>query len=246
MGQCGTGTEQSPIDFVTDDASEIDDDEAMDVELNFNDFEGDDVSLTWPSGHSAKVSRVSGGTMGSMNAMIKESKGQELTFDLLQFHFHAGSEHTIDNKQYDLCMHMVHLTSTSDLARPYAVIGVLFEEGDENDFLKDLIEKGKVDWSEMFDDELDEYLYYEGSLTTPQCSEVVNWFIWPQVQKASKEQIEYIAGKIDINGKENLAYHDTYRVVQPVNKRKLYYHDSLGDFDFAGILSFAFIALFYF
>ena len=74
---------------------------------------------------------------------------------------------------------MVHQSSDTSLSRPYAVIGILFYEGDENNFLKDLVENNEVDWSEMFGDELDEWLYYEGGLTTPGCSEVVNWFIWP-------------------------------------------------------------------
>ena len=243
-GSCATGVEQSPIDFDTDDASKLDD--LMDLTLNYNDFSGAEVSFTFPSDHAAKVSRLSGGSMGSMNAKILSNKTQ-YTFDLLQFHFHAGSEHTIDGKRYDLCMHMVHQTSTTGLARPYAVIGVLWKEGDSDPFLADLIERGEVDWSEMFGSKLEEYLAYEGGLTTPGCDEVVNWFIWPKVRTASQEQIDYIAGKIDINGADKSTYHLTYRNVKPVNARKLYYWDDMGDFeDFAGVLSLAIIALFSF
>ena len=142
---------------------------------------------------------------------------------------------------------MVHQTSDDTLARPYAVIGVLYEEGDENAFLKDLIENTKVDMTKIWEEGIvEEWLYYEGGLTTPGCDEVVNWFIWPKVQKASKEQIAYIAGKEDIDGNTKDTYHETYRNVKPVNGRNLWYWDSLGDFDFAGVLSLAFITFFCF
>jgi carbonic anhydrase len=82
---------------------------------------------------AAKLSPNEGVGMGSMDAQIL-SDGQTYTFELLQFHFHTGSEHTINGVRYDLCMHMVHAT-TASIDRPYAVLGLLFEEGAENPFL---------------------------------------------------------------------------------------------------------------
>merc|ERR1712060_835636 len=126
--------------------------------------------------------------MGSFTGKVAASWTDTFVFNLLQFHFHIASEHKINGDQYAFEMHMVHQTS-ADLERPYAVIGIMFEEGDENDFLKSLIEDGEVDWAGMWsgdldDRYLDEWLYYEGGLTTPGCSQVVNWFIWPKVQEA--------------------------------------------------------------
>merc|ERR1712039_1022106 len=110
---------------------------------------------------------------------------------------------------------MVHQTS-SPMVRPYAVIGIMFNEGPENMFLKKLIENGYVEWNDLFGSyKLDQVLYYEGGLTTPGCSEVVHWNIWPKVQYASKEQIEYLAGVIDLTGAKRdyypTVYHETYR-----------------------------------
>lgn len=82
---------------------------------------------------AAKLSPKEDVSMGSMDAQIL-ADGQTYTFELLQFHFHTGSEHTINGVRYDLCMHMVHATD-AEIARPYAVIGLLFEEGNENTFL---------------------------------------------------------------------------------------------------------------
>ena len=244
-GVCATGVQQSPIDFDTDDARQIDSDLGMDLALNYNDFSGTSLSLTFPDSHSALVSRVSGGDMGSMQAKIVGGLGP-YTFELLQFHFHAKSEHKIDGDRYPLEMHMVHQTS-STLTRPYAVIGILFEEGDENKFLAKLIDESSVDLDLLFgDDEVKDILYYEGGLTTPSCSEVVHWNIWAQVQEASKAQIEYLAGEKDSSGNAVSGWHETYRNVQPLNGRTLYYWNSLGDFDFAGVIAVAVAALFFF
>ena len=81
-----------------------------------------------------------------------------------------------------------------------------------------------VEWWDLFGSyKLDQVLYYEGGLTTPGCSEVVHWNIWPKVQYASKDQIKYLAGEIDLTGAERdyypTVYHETYRNVQPIHKR---------------------------
>ena len=50
--------------------------------------------------------------------------GSESTFNSLQFHFHAPSEHTVDGKSMDLEMHIVHLYPDGSLG---AVLGVFFD-----------------------------------------------------------------------------------------------------------------------
>ena len=255
-GDCPTGTEQSPIDFITKIADELPDSVAMGLDLNYNVFSGDELSLTWPDDHAALVSRGGvGQTMGSFTGKIAASWTRSFTFDLAQFHFHVGSEHLINGKRYALEMHQVHLTDDVDnLVRPYAVIGTLFEEGDENEFLKNLIENNEVDFSKQWpaDSEgnttLTDWMYYEGGLTTPNCLQVVNWFLWPKVQEASKEQIEYLGGFIDIDGNALSTGHETYRNVVPLGERNLYYFESRGDWaeDFGAVLSLAVAALFFF
>lgn len=49
-------------------------------------------------------------------------------FNLLQFHFHAPSEHTIDSKSFPLEVHFVHVEQDGRLA----VIRVMFEVGKSN------------------------------------------------------------------------------------------------------------------
>jgi len=115
---------------------------------------------------------------------IWDAEGLLQVYDLLQFHFHGPSEHTIDGKYFDIEMHMVYKSKANP--DKLAVVGVFFdreEGGDkENEFIKSL----KIDQigTNELSIALKDFIYdldttklyrYEGSLTTPPCSEVVTW-----------------------------------------------------------------------
>jgi carbonic anhydrase len=120
------------------------------------------------------------------------------TYQLVQFHFHTSSEHTIDSVGADMEAHFVHKDpATGNLA----VIGVMINEGAENEFLKaflDNLPANKNDTvksattflaSDLFPDNLS-YFTYPGSLTTPPCSEIVEWIVLQNPIEASHDQIE--------------------------------------------------------
>ena len=140
-------------------------------------------------------------------------KGKE--YKLLQFHFHALSEHTIDGKHFPIEVHFVHMHSDTD----FAVIGVMYKEGKVNEllakFLKDFPDNYKTFKNvETFDvlavlPKDRSYYNYNGSLTTPPCSEVVNWYVLEEPLEASKEQIEQFSKIL----------HHNYRPVMPLNGR---------------------------
>ena len=126
---------------------------------------------------------------------------QRHLFSAAQLHFHAPSEHTVNGKHYDLEMHIVHIDKVT--RQPSAVIGLFFDvqEGGNrpNDLIADLNLKlsGKsvpaladpqrrqavyeagalslegflsgVDFSELY--------HYDGSLTTPPCTEGITWLL---------------------------------------------------------------------
>ncbi|MBL8138125.1 MAG: carbonic anhydrase family protein [Acidobacteria bacterium] len=50
------------------------------------------------------------------------------SFDLVQYHFHAPSEHTLSERRYPMEMHMVHRSAAGRLA----VVGVLIAEDRHN------------------------------------------------------------------------------------------------------------------
>ena len=118
------------------------------------------------------------------------SGGKE--FGLVQVHFHTPSEHAINGKRYPLVAHFVHATSTGELG----VLGVMFEQGEANDALDAIVAgvgEGKgsqvtFDVNDMIPDETELYRYM-GSLTTPPCSEGVNWHVSETVLTASAAQI---------------------------------------------------------
>jgi len=136
-------------------------------------------------------------------------------YKLLQFHYHSLSEHTIDGKRYPLEVHFVHKHSSND----FAVIGVLFNQGEENKLFQNFLAnfpktKGKFKSSDMINlmslfPKNKSYFSYSGSLTTPPCSEVVNWYVLQNFVSASNEQLEQFS----------MILNNNYRPIQALNNR---------------------------
>lgn len=119
------------------------------------------------------------------------------TFNLLQFHFHAPSENNIKGKSYPLEAHFVHANSKSELA----VVAVMFEEGKENRELAKAWEQMPLkagDKSNLHSavnaeallPSSHKYYRFNGSLTTPPCSEGVRWFVMQESVSVSEKQLE--------------------------------------------------------
>jgi carbonic anhydrase len=143
------------------------------------------------------------------------------TFELIQFHFHAPSEHTIDGVQAPLEAHFVHKSAAGELA----VIGILFEGGEYNDIVAPIIaalpsspdEPRRIDNLKMPMDELrplpTKYYRYDGSLTTPPCSEGVQWIVAADLYEVSDQQMSEIVARL----------HNNFRPVQTLGSRKIGY-----------------------
>ncbi len=155
---------------------------------------------------------------------VNYAPGSSITFnggqyDLLQFHFHKPSEEKIAGKAYPMVAHLVHKNKDGKLA----VVGVLIDQGKENDLLKTLWTnlpretekelspaKVTIDVSAFLPEDKN-YYTFKGSLTTPPCSEGVTWFILKSPVQAAKTQLD-VFGKI---------YPMNARPIQPVNGREI-------------------------
>lgn len=116
-------------------------------------------------------------------------------YDLLQFHFHAPSEHTIEGKQAAMETHFVHKNEKGELA----VIGVLHALGQDNNALAPIwtaLPKNEGDKRAVPSFDLLSLLpgnrqmfRYSGSLTTPPCSEGVRWHVMQSPTTVSQQQV---------------------------------------------------------
>jgi carbonic anhydrase len=205
-GQCEkdcNGKKQSPININT---SKTESDGALTALAH--DYRSSNIHLVH-NGHAVELTYSAGSTLTF----------EGTTYELKQAHFHAGSEHTIDDEMTESEIHLVHKTSSGEIA----VIGVFIEEGAENPFFNRFFDNLPLIENEQFVDELDTlnisemlpsspaYFTYSGSLTTPPCTEGVTWIVMREPIQASAEQIE----------KLHRILHVTNRPVQKLNRREV-------------------------
>ena len=139
-------------------------------------------------------------------------------YDLLQFHFHRPSEEHINGKPSAMVIHYVHKNDSGELA----VLGVLLQEGNENPGIKTLWSHApSKEGPEVAPDNVAfnpanllpremEFYHYDGSLTTPPCTEKVKFYILKTQVNIGKEQITQFPFKMNA------------RPVQPLNERKIF------------------------
>lgn len=127
---------------------------------------------------------------------------------LLQFHFHHPSEHTLAGKTSAMEVHFVHRNSAGGLA----VIGVLMTAGQSNPAFHKIAatmptHEGEpvraasgIDPNHMLPP-LRSYYRYAGSLTTPPCSETVEWLVLHQSLQVAKSDIDSFAKLFPMNAR---------------------------------------------
>ena len=195
---CGMGAQQSPIDLSG----------AVRAEVDAGPVKWKPIKLgsIVNNGHTIQVNTPNGGHL----------ELDSLRYDLVQFHFHHMSEHTVDGKQFPMEVHFVHKAAAGD---GLAVVGVFLVAGSKNAVLAPI-------WAVMPQQEGEASLdlsvdlkgllpkssaafRYSGSLTTPPCSEIVAWTVHKEPVGASNDQITTFAKLFPNN----------YRPVQPLHRR---------------------------
>lgn len=195
--QCASGAQQSPVDLV----GAI---EGKTPPVGFNWFVSRSGTVT-NTGATLEVDIRSSGSL--------DIAGQ--TYELKGFHFHTPSEHTIEGRKFPLEIHMVHESAAGALA----IVGVLVQEGAPLPQLDPIWAttparpgaaevRFEIDPFRLIPGDRTHYLY-EGSTTTPPCSETATWVVMASPLSASRAQIESYRQLFSSNA----------RPVQPLNRR---------------------------
>ena len=179
--------------------------------------EADLAPITFSYGQSATEVVNNGHTVQVRSAGESEIILDGRAYRLLQFHFHAPSEHRVDGVAFPMEMHLVHAAPDGDLA----VVAVMFTAGEGDSVLAELWQNvprrvgenhvlaSPLAPAALLPDDRD-YYRLNGSLTTPPCTEGVTWLVMKQPLSASTEQITALSELLA--GPNN-------RPVQPLNAR---------------------------
>ena len=178
---CANGTRQSPIDL-TDYVENV-----SAPELTF-DYRGNAREVN----HNGKI------------AHVEYEAGNTLTvgnnsYELVSMHIHVHAEHQVEGQLFPAEMHLVHRKEGGFLG----VVGQLYRLGDPDPVVQALIdaypEPGQAIHSGFTLNAADfvptdgGYFHYDGSLTTPPCTEGVDWYVLQEIRTISQEQVNRIA-----------------------------------------------------
>ena len=190
-GACNSGQRQSPIDIRGGLAVDL---EPVQFAYTASRFGVVD------NGHTVQVNMAAGNHIAIGGRR----------FDLQQFHFHRPSEERIDGRQFEMSVHLVHKDEQGRLA----VVTVLLDKGHGS--VQPVVQKvwnnlplergeeatarAPLDLNELLPVDR-KYYTYMGSLTTPPCSEGVQWVVMRQPVTVTAEQIELFARIYPMNSR---------------------------------------------
>tara|TARA_B110000503_G_C7029198_1_gene363233 strand:- start:348 stop:908 length:561 start_codon:yes stop_codon:yes gene_type:complete len=163
----------------------------------------------------------------------------------VQFHFHAGSEHTVDGKRHDLEMHTVHYPKEAENGFVAAAMGIMFSVSDHNANLS-TDQESVIDAffaGLKWDDETgsavsDEITYgdlmemvdnnnrwmYKGSVTTPPCDTYVNWNVLSTIYPVSQANLDlFVEKQLGQDPAGTLAGFGNFREIQTVDDHNVIY-----------------------
>jgi carbonic anhydrase len=202
---CKSGDNQSPVDIPPQGNSALVDAKLEPIPFNYTMLT---PSTIVNNGHTVQVNMWSGG----------EITLDGTTYKLKQFHFHTPSENQVGGHSFPLEAHFVHQSEDGKLA----VVAILFVPGEPDPTIARLWEKLPMNAGDenklnnyalkplQFEDKLQNYFRYNGSLTTPPCTEGVRWIVMKQPYHVSRQQVEKL---------QKALKHPNNRPVQPLNAR---------------------------
>ncbi|HWF07343.1 MAG TPA: carbonic anhydrase family protein [Bryobacteraceae bacterium] len=195
---CGAGDQQSPVDLGDGIRAQLPkiqiDWKKTPLTLMNN---GHTIQASVPRGSAVRIGTVSG--------------------SLAQFHFHAPSEHAIDGKREAMEVHFVHNEQHDRII----VLAAMLKAGGANAAFSQIMRLAPprpgaeaaipdpLDPMELLPAARQSAWRYEGSLTTPPCSQVVDWIIFDQPLSAAEADIDRFTNIFPMNA----------RPLQPIERR---------------------------
>ncbi len=202
---CDSGKNQSPVDI--DVRTNVVDAKLPAIHFNYTMLTPQRIINT---GLDVEVEMRSGGEI--------ELDGK--TFALKRFVFHGPSETMINGESFPMEIEFIHEDDQGEVAivsmllspgAPHPTVDKLFmslppEAGLEAELPSWVLQDLEKEWDE------DKYFRYNGSLTTPPCSEGVRWIVLRTPVTVSKPQVDALAAVLG---------HPNNRPVQPINARRV-------------------------
>jgi carbonic anhydrase len=129
-------------------------------------------------------------------------------YDLVEFDFHHPSETAVKGKLADMEIHLLHKSAdgklailairlAEDVSNPNATLAALWQhlprKAGGSEKLTDLVNPGGLLPADRG------YWSYDGSLSTPPCTEGVHWFVLEQELGLSRDQLQAFASLYKVN-----------------------------------------------
>ena len=199
---CSSGKNQSPVNI---DPAKTFNAQTKGIKFNYGLILADSIKNT--------------GNMIQVEAGGGNIKVDDIEFELKHLNFHIPSENKVGDQHFPLEIQFVHESENKELA----TVSMMVVPGRQSRFLSKLIPKipeaGKSKRlsanslrSIEMQKKIGSYYRYNGSMTTPPCTEGVRWFVMKQNQSMSKAQYQQLKDVIKV---------DNNRPVQALNARMI-------------------------
>lgn len=197
FAQCSNGHHQSPIDILNP--------QRVDLPPIQFDYKPSPLDII-DNGHTIMINYAPG-------SFISVGGKQ---YELKQFHFHRPSEEKINGKAYEMTVHLVHADQQGKLA----VVAVLLQKGEDNSLVRELwgdLPKEKDKEEHLNNVQIDlakllpadrGYYTFDGSLTTPPCSEGVTWYVLKHPVTVTAAEIEQFSKLYRVNARPTQPLYD--------------------------------------
>lgn len=186
---CKDGTQQSPVNI-----AQYAEQDLPDIQIDYQQT----PLMVVNNGHTIKANYAPGSTITI----------GEHTYELMTLDFHTPSEHYFDGAPYPMELHLVHKAEDGALA----VLGVMIKVGAHNEVVEGIwlntppnLGENKIDTIAYSAESLlpanRDYYAYEGSLTTPPCTEGVKWHVFKDPIEMSAAQLTAFQGIFPVNAR---------------------------------------------